>query len=163
MATAIVPTTCEDEVVHTLIDLRRNAAQYRDEGREDFFNAEQNALVAQNAELYYRTMVRGGSASWNIRDTHMVETLDRLLKHHGPESKAIVWEHNTHVGDARFTDMADDGLINVGQLARERWGEEEVVLVGFGSHRGSVVAGARWGAPMERMRVPPARDGSWED
>ena len=162
-ATAFVPTSCEDEVVAMLSELLRGAAEHPEDGSEAHFAAEQNAFVARNAERYYRAMIQGGASSWNVRDRHMAETLGRLLGHHGPDAKAIVWEHNTHVGDARFTDMADDGLVNVGQLARERWGEEEVVLVGFGSHRGSVVAGARWGAPMERMRVPPARDGSWED
>ena len=155
-ATAFVPTSCEDEVVAMLSELLRGAAEHPEDGSEAHFAAEQNAFVARNAERYYRAMIQGGASSWNVRDRHMAETLGRLLGHHGPDAKAIVWEHNTHVGDARFTDMADDGLVNVGQLARERWGEEEVVLVGFGSHRGSVVAGARWGAPMERMRVPPA-------
>jgi len=85
------------------------------------------------------------------------------MRCHGPEAKAIVWEHNTHIGDARATDMADAGMVNVGQLVREQRGVEDVVLVGFGSYRGSVIAGAKWGAPTERMRVPPAREGSWED
>jgi erythromycin esterase-like protein len=131
--------------------------------REAFFDAEQNAIVAKNAEHYYRTMVRGGAASWNVRDHHMVETLERLMQHHGPEAKAIVWEHNTHIGDARATDMARGGMVNVGQLVRERYEREGVVLVGFGCHRGYVIAGAAWDAPMERMPVPPAREGSWED
>jgi len=119
--------------------------------------------VVRGAERYYRAMVRGGSSSWNVRDRHMVETLERLMRHHGPEAKAIVWEHNTHIGDARYTDMADVGMVNVGQLVREQQGVEDVVLVGFGSYRGSVIAGAEWGAPMESMPVPPARKGSWED
>ena len=161
-ATALVPTSCEDEAVSVLRDLRANAPQFADDGRESFFNAEQNALVARNAERYYRTMVRGGSASWNVRDYHMVETLDRLVAHHGPASKAIVWEHNTHVGDARFTDMASAGMINVGQLARQAHEREGVVLVGFGTHRGTVIAAEEWGAPMERLPVPPARAGSFE-
>ncbi len=118
---------------------------------------EQNALVVKNAEAYYRTMVRGGAASWNVRDRHMAETLERLMQQHGPEARGIVWEHNTHIGDARYTDMARSGMVNVGQLAREERGDEDVVLVGFGSYRGSVIAGARWGAPMQRMTVPPAR------
>jgi erythromycin esterase len=108
-------------------------------------------------------MVRGGAASWNVRDRHMAETLGRLMEHHGPGARGIVWEHNTHVGDARYTDMASSGMVNVGQLAREARGAEDVVLVGFGSYRGSVIAGGRWGAPMQRMTVPPAREGSWED
>jgi erythromycin esterase-like protein len=162
MATALVPTTCEDEAVSMLTELRRRAPEYREDGRESYFNAEQNALTVRNAELYYRTMVRGGPASWNVRDTHMVETLERLAAHHGPDAKAIVWEHNTHVGDARATDMARAGMVNVGQLVRQRHGGEGVVAAGFSSYRGSVIAGEEWGAPMQRMRVPEAREGSWE-
>jgi len=162
-ATAIVPTSCEDEAISVLRELRVNAPQFREDGREGFFNAEQNALVAKNAELYYRTMVRGGPSSWNVRDRHMVETLDRLVAHHGPRAKAIVWEHNTHIGDARFTDMARAGMVNVGQLVREKREHDGVLLVGFGTHRGTVIAAEEWGAPMERMRVPPARAGSFED
>ena len=112
---------------------------------------------------HYRTLVRGGPTSWNVRDQHMTETLARLLDFHGPGAKAIVWEHNTHIGDARATDMLRAGMVNVGQLARERWGEDDVVLVGFATHRGTVIAGEEWGAPMEVMSVPPARPGSWED
>jgi len=107
-------------------------------------------------------MIGGGHESWNIRDRHMRRTLDRPLTHYGPDSKAVVWAHNTHVGDARATTMAADGEVNVGQLARERWGDQ-VVLVGFGSHHGTVVAGDSWGAPMREMPVPPARPGSLED
>jgi erythromycin esterase len=167
-ATALVPTSCEDEAVEMLRTLRANAAVYAGGDRADYFNAEQNALIARNAERYYRTMVRGGSSSWNVRDHHMVETLDRLMAHHGPDAKAVIWEHNTHVGDARFTDMAAHGMVNVGELVREAHGEsandrEGVVLVGFGTHRGTVIAGAEWGEPMERMRMPVARDGSLED
>ena len=92
----------------------------------------------------------------------MAETLDRLLAHHGPAAKAVVWEHNTHVGDARFTDMADDGMVTVGQLAREAYGRGNVALVGFGSYRGTVIAGEEWGAPWEEMTVPPGREDSWE-
>src|SRR5207244_12443613 len=127
------------------------------------FPAEQCALVLKNAETEYRAMVRGGPDSWNIRDRHMTETLERLMRHHGSDAKAIVWEHNTHIGNARYTDMADEGMVNVGQLVRERHAEEGVVLVGFGSHRGNVIAGQEWEAPMEQMPVPPAREGSWED
>lgn len=161
MATMLVPTSCEQEVVRILSDLRSKGPDYRVEGREAYFNAEQNALVARNAERYYRAMIRGGAQSWNVRDTHMIETLERLLNHHGPKAKAIVWEHNTHVGDARATDMARVGMVNVGSLARERWGGD-VVIAGFSSHCGGVIAGSEWGAPMQRMRVPEAREGSWE-
>jgi len=86
-----------------------------------------------------------------------------LLAHHGPQSKAIVWAHNTHIGDARFTDMADDGMVNLGQLARERHGEQNVVLIGFGSYQGTVIAGGYWGATPEVMQVPPGRPDSWEE
>jgi erythromycin esterase-like protein len=161
-ATALVPTSCEDEAVSILSALRRKAPEYAADGREAFFNAEQNALVAQGAELYYRTMVRGGPGSWNVRDHHMVDTLERLMSVHGPLARGIVWEHNTHVGDARFTDMARAGMVNVGQLIRQRHGEEGVVLVGFGTHHGTVIAAEEWGLPMQRMRVPKARDDSYE-
>ena len=161
-ATALVPTTCEREAVAVLAAVRNKAEEFRQDGRDAFFNAEQNALVARNAERYYRTMVRGGPTSWNVRDTHMVETLERLMQHHGPEAKAIVWEHNTHIGDARFTDMARAGMFNVGQLVRQSHHEDDVVLVGFGTHHGTVIAGEEWGAPMRHMRVPPAKENSVE-
>lgn len=161
-ATALVPTSCEDEAIAVLRDLRAKAPEYKQDGREGYFNAEQNALVARNAELYYRTMVRGGPSSWNVRDRHMVETLDRLMAHHGPNARAIVWEHNTHIGDARFTDMVRAGMVNVGQLVRQSHRGDGVVLVGFGTHRGTVIAAEEWGAPMERMAVPAAREGSFE-
>jgi erythromycin esterase-like protein len=161
-ATMMVPDSCADEVVNLLRKLRAKAPEYRADGRDAYFQAEQNALVLKNAEAYYRAMVHGGPESWNIRDRHMAETLDRLMHHHGAQARAIVWEHNTHIGDARFTEMADEGMVNVGQLARERHAEEGVVLVGFGSYKGSVIAGQAWDAPLEKMRVPPARPGSWE-
>jgi erythromycin esterase len=157
-----VPTSCEREAVAVLKELHTRAPRFIEDSRENFFNAEQNALVARNAELYYRTMVRGGPASWNVRDRHMVETLTRLMRHHGPEAKAIVWEHNTHIGDARFTDMARAGMLNVGQVVRESHAEDGVMLVGFGTHRGTVIAADEWGAPMERLQVPAAREGSIE-
>ncbi len=161
-ATRWVPASCEDEVVHLLQELQRQTPSPNGDA-EDHFVAEQNALVVKNAEAYYRAMVRGDAESWNLRDEHMAQTLDRLLKHHGPQARAIVWEHNTHIGDARFTDMAEDGMFNLFQLARERHGREGVVLVGFSGYQGRVIAGRAWDAPMERLRVPPARRGSWED
>jgi erythromycin esterase-like protein len=162
-ATAFVDASCEAEVVAMLAELRAGAPAYQNDGRDAFFNAEQNALVTRNAERYYRAMVRGGGGSWNVRDRHMAETLDRLMQHHGPDAKAIVWEHNTHIGDARATDMAGAGMVNVGQLVRERHSDDGVVLVGFAAYQGSVIAGEHWGAPMQRMEVPPAEPGSWED
>jgi erythromycin esterase len=161
-AAAWTPDSCEDEVIELLQEMRKKRAEFQDGGREGFFNAEQNALVAHNAEKYYRTMIRGDSASWNVRDRHMAETLDRLMQHYGPAAKAIIWEHNTHIGDARATDMASAGMVNVGQLVREQHADQGVVLIGFSSHRGTVIAGSEWGAPMEVMPVPPGRAGSWE-
>jgi erythromycin esterase-like protein len=158
-----IDETCEQEVVSLLQAVRAAAPAHPGDGREAHFVAEQNALVIQNAETYYRAMVLSGPESWNVRDRHVDETLARLLSFHGPEAKAIVWEHNTHVGDARYTDMLDDDMVNLGQLARERYGEDDVVLVGFGSYAGGVIAGDAWGAPMRRMTVPPARPNSWEE
>lgn len=162
-ATRWIDGSCEDEVVALLAEVLRNAELRSDDGREAHLNAEQNTRVVKNAEHYYRMMVQGGPESWNIRDRHMTETLDRLMQYHGPHSKAIIWAHNTHIGDARYTDMVDDGMVNVGQLVREGHAQEGVVLVGFGSYQGSVIAGEEWEAPLEQMEVPPGRPGSWED
>ncbi|WP_400192842.1 erythromycin esterase family protein [Hymenobacter sp. B81] len=163
-AVAFVSEDCEDEVLSMLRALQRRPPGPAPDGlsREIDFATEQNALVAVNAERYYKAMLRGGGSSWNVRDQHMMETLQRLLDLHGPASKAIVWEHNTHVGDARYTDMVADGMVNVGQLARQQLGREQVYAVGFGSYQGSVVAGKSWGAPLEQMPVPEARSNSWE-
>lgn len=162
-ATVVVPTSCEDAVVRALTELRQRTHVYRDDGHEAYFDAEQNALIAKNAQLYYRTMVRGGAASWNIRDSHMAETLERLMAFHGPDAKAVVWAHNTHVGDARSTNMADSGEHNLGQLLRVKHARDGVVVVGFASHRGSVIAGHEWGAPLQRMHMPAAEPDSYED
>lgn len=129
---------------------------------EKEFVMEQNLLVALNGENYYRTMVTDDAESWNIRDRHMMQTLERLLEFHGSASKAIVWAHNTHIGDARYTDMAAGGMINIGQLAREKFGEENVFAVGFGSYQGSVIASGGWGGPITVMEMPEATAGSWE-
>ncbi|SDY94999.1 Erythromycin esterase homolog [Micromonospora pattaloongensis] len=173
VSTRFVPEGCEEEVIALLTELRQRAGRlvppYPESGssadgqRWSQFGAWQNAEVVAGAERYYRAMVAGGRSSWNVRDRHMDETLDRLLDYYGPHAKAVVWAHNTHVGDARATDMAAAGEVNIGQLARERYGPERVVLVGFGTHRGTVVAGDAWGAPMQEMRVPPARRGSLEE
>jgi erythromycin esterase-like protein len=161
-STRMVPEDCETPVVELLKEMHRKAPSY-DTDQEAPFSAEQNALVMVNAERYYRAMVRSDANSWNVRDYHMADTLDRLMAFHGPEAKAIVWAHNTHVGDARYTDMVRSGTINIGQVVRERHEKDGVVLVGFGSHRGTVIAGREWEAPMETMRVPEAKAGSWED
>lgn len=152
---------CKSEVVDLLQEVRKKAHSY-DREEEAGLNAELNALVMANAEKYYKAMAGFGDDSWNVRDKHMAETLDRLMKHHGKDAKVIVWEHNTHIGDARATDMAAAGLINLGQLVREQHHEDGVCLVGFGSYSGSVIAGKRWGAPMEKMKVPEAIRGSVE-
>ncbi|MFI5493862.1 erythromycin esterase family protein [Actinoplanes sp. NPDC051859] len=155
-ATRFVGATCEREVIRLLVDLRERAAARS-------FAAWQNAEVIAGAEQYYRAMVLGGPASWNVRDRHMDDTLDRLLHHYGPTSKAVVWAHNTHIGDARATDQSLHGEVTIGELARERYGADRVLLVGFGGHRGTVIAGNAWGAPMEVLGVPPARPDSLED
>jgi erythromycin esterase len=160
-ATLFVPDACRQEVLDLLRTVRERAAQDA-AGNATSLDAIMNAEAVTGAAAYYRTMVGGGAESWNLRDRHMADTLDRLLRHYGPDAKAIVWEHNTHIGDARYTTMANQGMYNVGQLVRQEHGVDGVVLVGFGSHSGTVVAGRSWGAPMQVMEVPPARSGSWE-
>ena len=160
-ASRFAPASCEPAVVELLSRLCQERLDRVDgSDPEARFSAEQNAAVAAGAERYYRSLLRGQAESWNVRDLHMQDTLDRLLDFTG--AKAVVWEHNTHVGDARATDMAAAGMVNVGQLARERHGDDQVVLVGFGGHRGEVVAAPRWGDAMRRMKVPAARPGSLE-
>jgi erythromycin esterase-like protein len=155
------PSSCEQAVVDLLHELMREHGTKQFAGDpEGRFSAEQNAAVVAEAERYYRAMVQSSSESWNVRDVHMVDTLDRLLGQAG--EKAVLWEHNTHIGDARATDMAAAGMVNVGQLLRERHGRQDVVLVGFGGYRGAVIAGDEWGAQMRRMPVPAARNGSLE-
>lgn len=164
LARRFTPEGCETQVVSLLTELRRRAARSAvPDGSLAEFSARQNAEVLNGAERYYRAMLGSGPESWNIRDHHMADTLDRLMEHHGPDAKAVVWEHNTHIGDARATDMADTGMVNVGQLVRERHMGEGVVLVGFGSHSGTVIAADAWGDVPRVMDVPPARTGSLED
>ncbi|OQP54397.1 erythromycin esterase family protein [Niastella populi] len=153
---------CRDTVLSLLKEVRMKA-QYLNGDREAAFNTEQNALIAVNAEKYYSSLIGFDNESWNIRDTHMMETLERLRYFHGLDSKGIVWEHNTHIGDARATDMLHAGMINIGELGRKQYGDDDVYLVGFGSYEGTVIAGEAWGAPMEEMDVPPARKGSIEE
>lgn len=164
-ATAFIPESCEDEVIKLLVTLRSKASEYLKNGleqSEDYLNAEQNALVTKNAELYYRKMMRGGYETWNIRDSHMMDTLKRLMKFYGKNSKSIVWAHNTHIGDARQTDMAEAKMHNLGQLVREYATEKKTTLVGFGTHSGKVIAAREWGEPMQIMQVPNAANGSWD-
>jgi erythromycin esterase-like protein len=160
--------SCEQEVVNQLIELRKRAAEYASrDGRvaaDDFFFAEQNARLVKNAEEYYRSMFRGSVPSWNLRDRHMAETLESLVRHFGRQgqsARVVVWEHNSHVGDARATEMGERGELNVGQLVRERHGSD-AVLVGFSTYAGSVTAASNWDAPAERKRVRPALRDSYE-
>ncbi len=162
-ATHASPCGCRDAVAALIDRMCADRPPVDGSDPEARFAAEQNAAVAVGAERYYRTMIQGSAESWNVRDGHMTDTFDRLISHHGPGAKAVVWEHNTHLGDARYTNMAEAGMVNVGQLVRERHGDDDVVIVGFGGHSGHVIAGRSWGAPMERMPVPPARAGSLED
>lgn len=161
-ATALVPTSCEAEVISMLTNIQSRMPSY-DHDVESAFSTEQNALIAVNAEKYYRSMLHGGSASWNIRDAHMQETLERLLEFHGRHSKAIIWAHNTHIGDASATDMIDEGMYNIGELSRKQFGKDDVVLVGFGTYKGTVIAGKKWGAEIQTMQVPQGTSGSWEE
>jgi erythromycin esterase-like protein len=160
--------SCEDDVVAQLKDLSRRADEYlRRDGfvaEDEFFYAQQNARLVKNAEHYYRTMFQGSAASWNLRDRHMADTLDALVSHfskHGRAPKLVLWEHNSHLGDARATQMHEHGEINVGQLARERYGSD-AVLVGFTTHSGSVTAASEWGGPAEHKVVRPGLPESYE-
>ncbi|CAN5205389.1 N/A [soil metagenome] len=155
-------TGCKEQVIQLLKKVRENSHKYNDEQEADL-NAEINTLVMANAEKYYKSMAGFGDDSWNVRDRHMVETLNTLSNYYGDDAKIIVWAHNTHIGDARATDMAADGLINLGQLVREQHSDQGVFLAGFGSAAGSVIAGSNWGAPMRELRVPPAIPGSIEN
>jgi erythromycin esterase-like protein/predicted phosphoribosyltransferase len=159
--------SCEEEVIRQLVELQRRGADLarRDGGtaEEEHFYAVQNARLVKNAEAYYRSMFLEEVSSWNLRDRHMVETLDALVAHLGRNgaAKIAVWEHNSHLGDARATDMAQRGELNVGQLMREKYGPE-AMLVGFTTYRGTVTAASDWGAPAERKQVRPALPGSYE-
>lgn len=160
-STRLVPESCEEDVIALLVEVRRRT--HDSLADEEAFDAAQNAEVAAGAEHYYRAMVRGDRASWNIRDHHMADTVDRIAARSGPRSKGLVWAHNTHVGDARATDMAAAGLVNLGQLVRERHRADGVALVGFAGHRGTVLAAEGWGQPEHVFDVPSARSGSHED
>jgi erythromycin esterase-like protein len=160
--------SCEKEAVNQLIELQRKTAEYAGrDGRvaeDEFFYAEQNARLVKNAEEYYRSMFQGRVSSWNVRDSHMAETLDHLVAHldtQGNRTKVVVWEHNSHLGDARATDMADAGELNVGQLVREKYGRD-AVLVGFSTYTGTVTAASKWGGVAQLKQVRPALSGSYE-
>jgi protein-L-isoaspartate(D-aspartate) O-methyltransferase len=160
---------CEGEVVAALADLLQKRLAYEQNDGRRFFEAEQNARLVANAERYYRIMYYGTRASWNLRDQHMFDTLLALMSRHGSPvsqglggaSRAVVWAHNSHNGDASATEMGAHGEHNIGQLARERFGDG-AYLVGFGTHAGTVAAAHDWGDPMSLMRVRPSHEASYE-
>ncbi|WP_332630255.1 erythromycin esterase family protein [Halalkalibacter flavus] len=152
---------CFEELVTLLESMHSNRSIYEKDAEADL-NLKMNALAVENAESYYRTMVTNDSESWNIRDEHMVEALDQISNYYGPNAKGIIWEHNTHIGDARATDMAEEGMVNVGQLTREKYGVNQVYSIGFGTYEGTVIAGEKWGKQAQKMDVPKAITGSWE-
>ena len=160
--------SCESEVVAQLVELRRSAREYASRDHrvspDDLFYAEQNARLVANAEEYYRAMFGSRVSSWNLRDQHMAETLgalDTFLTHGARAPRIVVWAHNSHLGDARATEVSRSGELNVGQLARERYGHD-VRLIGFSTYTGTVTAASDWDQPAERKIVRPALAGSWE-
>lgn len=167
-ATIGLSASCEREVVAQLVDLRGAASKYASrDGQvalDDLFHAEQNARLVANAERYYRSMFGSRVSSWNLRDEHMAETLEGLehfLRRQGPPPKIVVWAHNSHLGDARATEMGEGGELNVGQLVREHHGDD-AVLVGFSTYGGTVTAASSWDEPAQRKVVRPALAGSYE-
>lgn len=158
--------SCEQGVLEQLRQLQQRAADYmyRNGDEEAFFYAEQNARLVKNAEEYYRTMFRGRVSSWNLRDSHMAETLDALAHHlskDGEPARIVVWEHNSHIGDARATEMGEMGEWNVGELARKEY-DGQTRLIGFSTYDGFVTAASEWDAPAEHKRVRPGMAGSYE-
>jgi erythromycin esterase-like protein len=160
-ATLAMSKSCEDEVTAQLVEMIDIAIRDGRIAPDEHFSAEQNARLIANAETYYRAMYGRRANSWNVRDRHMMETLQALLDHAGSRSRPVVWAHNSHLGDARATEMSARGELNLGQLVRERFGER-AWLVGFTTHTGSVTAARDWGDPAERRRVRPSLEGSWE-
>jgi erythromycin esterase-like protein len=153
---------CEAVVAQMLGEMLGRRLEYAAQDGDWFLDATANARLVKNAEAYYRAMYYGAAESWNLRDTHMFETLDAILEARGPDAKAVVWAHNSHIGDASKTEM---GLVreelNIGQLSRERYGAE-ASLIGFGTHTGTVACASDWDAPMEVKRINPSRPDSYE-
>ncbi|WP_072392342.1 protein-L-isoaspartate(D-aspartate) O-methyltransferase [Hyphomicrobium sp. CS1GBMeth3] len=152
---------CERDVAHMLVTLFEKEQAYLAQDGERYFDAAQNARLVANAERYYRTMYYGSRSSWNLRDSHMFEMLQNLLNHHGPSSKAVVWAHNSHIGDASATEMARRGEHNIGQLCREHF-DSASYHIGFGTNDGTVAASSAWDEPMQVMSVRPAHSQSYE-
>lgn len=160
--------SCEDEAVRQLVELQKSASEYANRdgfvARDEYFFAEQNARLVKNAEEYYRAMYKGRVSSWNLRDRHMAETLDALAAHLETENqnaKIVVWAHNSHLGDARATEMGERGEWNVGQLVRERY-KNDACLIGFTTHTGTVAAANNWDEPAQLKRVRPSHKDSYE-
>ena len=153
--------TCEKEVARMLADILDKRGDYAAHDGERFIDAVQNARLVTDAERYYRIMYYGSRASWNLRDTHMFETLKTLLAFHGPKAKAIVWAHNSHIGDAAATEMSARGEYNIGHLCREEFGNG-AYSIGFGTHSGTVAAASVWDGPMEVKAVLPSLRQSYE-
>jgi protein-L-isoaspartate(D-aspartate) O-methyltransferase len=153
---------CEEPVAKMLQEMLASRLEYIGQDGDSFLDATANARLIKNAEAYYRAMYYGSAESWNLRDTHMFETLRAILEAKGPASKAVVWAHNSHIGDASKTEM---GVVreelNIGQLCRERFGEE-AALIGFGTHGGTVACADDWDEPMQVKRVNPSRLDSYE-
>jgi erythromycin esterase-like protein len=152
---------CEDAVVQQLQELLDKRLGFLSEDGEALFEARQNAHVVRAAEQYYRVMYRSSVDSWNLRDRHMFDTLKRVMAHEGPGAKAVVWAHNSHIGDASATMMGWQGEFNVGELCRQHFGRD-AALIGFGTDRGTVACASDWDDPMEVKAVRPSRPDSWE-
>ena len=152
--------TCAGDVQSVIDRLLKTRLDYVEANDQAFFDALQNARVVAASEAYYRAMVEGSVSSWNLRDTHMVQTLQAVLAARGPQSKAVVWAHNSHIGDAAATEMGRGGEINIGQLCRQAFGAA-AVLIGLGADRGTVTAATDWGGPTETKTVLPSIPGSW--
>jgi protein-L-isoaspartate(D-aspartate) O-methyltransferase len=152
---------CEDEVLSVLADLLERRLEYEVDDGAAVFDAERNATVIREAERYYRIMYRGSRESWNLRDTHMFDVLRATLMHRGDDAKAVVWAHNSHVGNAQATEMGLRGELNIGQLASQFFGDE-AYSIGFGTHHGTVAAASNWGEPVQFMRVRPSHPDSYE-
>jgi protein-L-isoaspartate(D-aspartate) O-methyltransferase len=153
--------SCEPEVIEMLGDMLGRRLEYSAADGEEFLDAVQNARLVANAERYYRIMYRGSRESWNLRDLHMFDTLETVLDYRGSDAKAVVWAHNSHVGNAAATEMGVRGEHNIGYLARESFGDA-AFLVGFGTDRGTVAAASDWGGAMEVKTVRPAHEDSYE-
>src|SRR3954471_19427866 len=153
--------SCEEAAIAQLNELLAHRLNYMRQDGEAFFDAAQNARIVRAAERYYRIMYRGGNESWNLRDRHMFDTLQALLRAGGAEAKAVVWAHNSHIGNAAATAMGWHGEFNIGELCRTAYGDD-AVLIGFGTHRGTVAAADDWGGEMRVKSVLPARPDSYE-